>query len=218
MKNRKGQAEIIWTIVLIITGLLVLLSSFDIITINDNIYFYAAIGVMGVVFHILCFVSKPKKYNLLVPGGMLLIYAALFIAKDYTGIFTVDTMWPVIILAAAFGMLEQRVFSKGTEGSWLSIITVAVIGFYFLIQNDDTFSKVFGILLILAGILLIIKVSRKLPVEEAEEIKEDLSDLDAIEVPAVPQKIESVAVVEPIAETETVETESTEENTEPDQN
>ena len=185
MKNRKGQSEIIWTIVLIITGLLVLLSSFDIITITDNIYFYTAIGVMGVVFHILCFVSKPKKFGLLVPGGMLIVLAALFIAKDYTDIFTVDTMWPIIVLAAAFGMLEQRVFSRGQEGSWLSTITIAVVGFYFLIQNDATFSKVFGILLIVAGILLIIKVSRRLPLEKTEEAEDELDDLDAIDIPAI---------------------------------
>ncbi len=201
MKMKKGQASIIWTIVLILTGILILLSSFDIITIENNIYFYTGIAVMGIIFHLVCFMNKPKKYNLLVPGGMMIIYAALFVICEYSKNLSLDALWPVIILAAAFGMLEQRVFSKGTEGSWLSIIVISVVGFYFLIQNNPNFSKIFAALLILMGLFLVIRISRKLPQETNEKI--DNSDLDSVKIPAVKKEVKhETKEVPPIEEDE----------------
>lgn len=197
MKNKKGQLGIIWSIVLILTGLLILLSSLDVISIKENIYFYVAIAVMGVVFHILCFVGKPKKYSLLVPGGMLIVYAALFIACEYSNTFDIQDLWPVIILAASFGLLELRVFSKGEQGSWLSVIVTAVIGFYFLLQINPYLGVSFGTILILIGVLVVFRISKKLPDAQAEKNPVDSIDLDAEAKKIKPVKKQAVEQVEP---------------------
>lgn len=211
MKNKKGQLGIIWSIVLILTGLIILLSSLNVITIKENIYFYVAIAVMGVVFHLLCFVGKPKKYSLLVPGGMLIVYSALFIACEYSNVFDIRDLWPVIILAASFGMLEQRVFSKGEQGNWLSIIVIAVIGFYFLLQNNPNLGVSFAILLILIGVLVVFRISRRLPDADDEKNPVDNIDLDAEAKKIKPVKKETVEQVESVEQVEQVETEEQEE-------
>lgn len=212
MKSKKGQLGIIWSIVLILTGLLILLSSLNVISIKENIYFYIAIAVMGVIFHILCFVGKPKKYSLLVPGGMLIVYAAFFIACEYSDAFDVRDLWPVIILAASFGMLEQRVFSKGEQGNWLSIIVVAVVGFYFLLQNNFYLSIVLGTLLILIGVLVVFRISRRLPEAEDEKNPVDNIDLEAEAKKIKPVKKEVIEQAEPIEKVEENEQEEQEEN------
>lgn len=173
MKTKKQQSGIIWAAALILTGLVILLSSFEVIVISENIYLFLAIAIVGVIFHVACFAGKPPKYNLLVPGGMLIIIAALFIAAEYSEKINIDEMWPVIILSAAFGMMEQRVFSKGSQGSWASIIVVSVIGFFFLIKNNLGFGIAFGTLLIVIGVIIVARISRSLPKIEKEKKKEE---------------------------------------------
>jgi len=170
MKNRKRQTGVVWAVALILTGLVILLSSLNVITIKENIYFYVAIAIVGIVFHVACFVNKPKKYNYLVPGGMLLVYSALFIACEYSSRLNLDELWPIIILAVAFGMLEQKVFSKGMQGSWASIIVVSIIGFFFLIKSNFGFGIAFGTILIIVGLLIVIKITRQLPKIKDEPI------------------------------------------------
>lgn len=162
MKNKKRQTGVIWAVILILTGLVILLSSLDIITITENIYFFVIIAIIAVVFHVACFINKPKRFTYLVPGGMLLVYSALFIACEYSPSLNLDELWPVIILAVAFGMLEQKVFSKGAQGSWASIIVVSVIGFYFLIQINFGFGIALGTLLIIAGLMIVIRLAKQL--------------------------------------------------------
>lgn len=163
MKRKRKPTGILWAVALILTGLVILLSSLDVITIKENIYFFAAIAIVGIVFHVACFINKPKKYSYLVPGGMMLVCAALFIACEYSSRMSLSELWPIIILAFAFGMLEQRVFSKSTQGSWSSIIVVSIIGFYFLIQLNLDFGIALGSLLIVLGVLIVVRLARHLP-------------------------------------------------------
>ena len=163
MKKKKQQHGVIWAVALILTGLVILLSSLNVITIKEDVYFFIAIAIVGVVFHAAAFTGKPKKYNLLVPGGMLIIFAALFISCKYSEKLDIYELWPVLILAAAFGMLEQKVFSKGSQGNWASIIVVSVIGFFFLIQSNLSFGIALGALLIVVGVLIVVRLSRHLP-------------------------------------------------------
>jgi len=176
MKKNSKQAGIIWAVALILTGLVILLSSFEVIVISENIYLFIAIAIAGVVFHVACFIGKPPKYNLLVPGGMLIIVAALFIACEYSDTLSIDKMWPIIILSASFGMLEQKIFSKGSQGSWASILVIAIIGFFFLIKNNFTFGIAFGSLLIVIGVLIVARISRSLPKAEKKKVEEAPKD------------------------------------------
>ncbi len=182
MKLKKQQNGIIWAVALILTGLVILLSSFEVIVISENLYLFLAIAIVGIVFHVACFAGKPPKYNLLVPGGMLIIIAALFIAAEYSDKINIDEMWPIIILSAAFGLLEQKIFSKGSQGSWASIIVVSVIGFFFLIKNNLNFGIAFGALLIVIGVIIVARISRHLPKAEKdkpaeEEAKDEFDEL-----------------------------------------
>ncbi|MBN2879844.1 MAG: hypothetical protein JXN65_09470 [Clostridia bacterium] len=173
---KKKQTGIIWAVALILTGLIILLSSFEVIVISESVFLFAAIAVIGVVFHVACFVGKPRKYNLLVPGGMLIIIAALFIAREYSDNININVIWPIIILSAAFGMLEQKIFSKGAQGSWVSIIVVSIIGFFFLIKYNLGFGKAFGALLIVIGIIIVARITRTLPKPENKKTEEAPKD------------------------------------------
>lgn len=168
MKANKKQTGIIWAVALILTGIVILLASLEVITVTKNLYLYSALAIVGIVFHVACFVNKPKRYNYLVPGGMLIIIAALLLACEYSDMFVFDDLWAVIILAVAFGMLEQRVFSKGSQGSWATIIVISIIGFFFLIQSNLDFGIAFGILLIIIGILIVVRMARRLSKAEAK--------------------------------------------------
>lgn len=185
MKANKKQTGIIWAVALILTGIVILLASLEVITVTKNLYLYSALAIVGVVFHVACFVNKPKRYNYLVPGGMLIIIAALLLACEYSDIFVFDDLWAVIILAVAFGMLEQRVFSKGSQGSWATIIVISIIGFFFLIQSNLDFGIAFGILLIIIGILIVVRMARRLSKAEAksEEKPKDQSAPEPNEEP-----------------------------------
>ncbi|MEX1377925.1 MAG: hypothetical protein AB1Z23_10720 [Eubacteriales bacterium] len=180
MKNKKRQNSLIWAIVLIITGIIIILSSFDFVNFDGNFYFLIAIAVVGVIFHISCFMSKPKKYNYLVPGGMLLAFSALFITIELSDTITINDVWPLLILAVAFGMLEQKVFSRGEQGTWSSIAVVTIVGLFFLIKNNLGFGIAFGTLLVLLGIAIIWRMFKKISKDEekAEKEKKEADEFD----------------------------------------
>lgn len=191
MKVNKRQTGIVWAVALILTGIVILLASLEVITVTKNLYLYSALAIIGVVFHVACFVNKPKRYNYLVPGGMLIVIAALLLACEYSELFVFDDLWAVIILAVAFGMLEQRVFSRGTQGSWATIIVISIIGFFFLIQSNLDFGIAFGILLIIIGILIVFRMARRL--SKAESKAKDTAN----EEPKVEPNPEPKAETEP---------------------
>ena len=180
MKNKKRQSSLIWAIVLILTGILVILSSFNVVNFDGQLYFFIAMAAVGVIFHVTCFMNKPKRYNYLVPGGMLLVFSALFIALEFSDTLTINDAWPLLILGIAFGMLEQKVFSKGEQGTWSSIIVLTVIGFFLFIRDKLSAKVIFGGLLIILGIAIIWRLFKQISKaeEKAEKEKKETNEFD----------------------------------------
>lgn len=155
------NSPIVWAIGLVLIGLLVLLSATQVINIADNIIFYIAIGVIGILLHVVCFIGDSKEYGLLVPGGILFVYSILFIVCEYSPSINIGDLWPVLILAVGFGLLEQKFFSKGDRGSWISIILMFAIGMLFLVQENLGFGIALGTIFIIVGIIIGVVTFRK---------------------------------------------------------
>lgn len=109
--------------ILIVTGIVVLLSRFDLLRLGDynpwNIF-----GIIwpllflilpGFIFHLKYFDGKERAPGLLVPGGILVI-TGITCQLCMVFPFLWEYLWPWFITAPAVGLLELYVFSMDKEG------------------------------------------------------------------------------------------------------
>jgi len=151
----KRTSAIIWGLILIAVGALVILKQQNIIEFGWNIVWPSAMLFIGIAFHIECFASNGKNYGLLVPGGILLVYGALFLycelQRDWDAM---AVLWPLFIIGPGFGLLELKLFSGGKQGSWIPVLILFTIGGIFLVTQTERFS----VTVVIAAALIIMGI------------------------------------------------------------
>lgn len=117
--------------------------------------------IPAIFFHVLFFMNpKPQRAGLLVPGGILLVYAPLFFFSQIFLDGDMSTTWPFFLLGPALGLTELYIFGGRKIGLLIPIGILTAVALVFLAANlmSSQVGGILGLLLIVLGGYL---VSRK---------------------------------------------------------
>lgn len=157
-----------WGAILILLGVLGLLDgllNLNLLTMGN--FWPAIILGIGFIFEYGYF-SDKKNPGLLVPGGIMTVLGLLFFFETFTDWNFSEYTWPIYILAVAFGLFQLYIASGKPVGLLIPISILSGISFIFiLIMIYNRFfwqygiQLFWGVLLIAAGILVIVRSSFK---------------------------------------------------------
>ncbi|HEX7056964.1 MAG TPA: hypothetical protein VF260_07175 [Bacilli bacterium] len=149
-------------LVLLGVGLLILLGKLGVIGMLFAWFWPAFILLLGLAFHYFFFAGTAPA-GVLVPGGMLIVYALLFFVCAWFGWHLMGALWPGFILGAAAGLYEWHFFSArkppGVMFAALILTALSVIFFSFSILFSAGV-YLLAIALIVVGALLLLQKSR----------------------------------------------------------
>lgn len=152
----------------IAAGVLLLLDQLGLLKLTWGQIWPIFILCPGLAFEMSYF-SNPMKgkanLSLLIPGGILTIVGILFFFIVFTDYAYLAILWPIFILAAAFGLFQFYIF--GDRNGWflLPIFALTSVGVIFLVKNlvsGNVFSIFLGIFLIVIGCFVAFNKRRKM--------------------------------------------------------
>lgn len=102
--------------------------------------------------------------SLLIPGGILTISGLLFLFLNFTQFIYIAKLWPILILAIAFGLFQFYFF--GIRNIWILMSTVilGITGSVFLVRNlsnGQVFSYFLAGFFVIGGLLIWLTMSKK---------------------------------------------------------
>lgn len=98
-------------IILLLAGVLILLGKLGVFSFLGAIFWPLLVLIPGVLLHVLYF-GRLVPAVMLVPGGMLVVYALLFVICNIFGWESLKYLWPVFILGVAAGLYEYYMFGS----------------------------------------------------------------------------------------------------------
>ncbi|MGM0641219.1 MAG: hypothetical protein ACQESN_07360 [Thermotogota bacterium] len=141
-------------------GVLLIFGVFD----DRNIWEYIwplFILVPGLSMELDFFTKRNSKdAGELVPGGILLVIGTFFYFNIFTNFKYMDLLWPIFILAPAFGLFQLYYFGKREKGLLVPVGILSVLGLIFLLTNLTTTAiggSIIGAAFILIGLLILFK-------------------------------------------------------------
>jgi len=162
--NSKIGFSLFWGIFLIIIGILVILNQLSVISLFWKFIWPIFILVPGLIFEFSYF-ANPTLQNagLLVPGGILIVIGILFFFSVFTDFVYMDILWPIFILAPAFGLFQLYLFGGRRRALLIPVFMLGFIGILFLLANTigDFGRIVFPIVLIVLGLIIIYRGVRR---------------------------------------------------------
>ena len=117
--------------------------------------------IPAIAFHFFFFMNpRPNRAGLLVPGGILLVYAPLFFFSQIFMDGDMSTTWPFFLIGPAVGLTELYIFGGRKKGLLIPIGILTTVAVVFLAANllSSQVGGLLGLLLIVLGGYL---VSRK---------------------------------------------------------
>lgn len=121
----------------------------------------------GLAFEMSYF-SNPMKgkanLSLLIPGGILSIIGILFFFIVFTDYAYLAKLWPIFILAVAFGLFQFYIFGNRSGWIFLPTLILTSVGVIFLMKNfmsGNIFSIFLGVFLIVIGCFVAFNKKRK---------------------------------------------------------
>lgn len=143
-------------VIIIIIGVLLLLTNFNLIDFDFNYIWPLFILLPGLIFEFSYF-STRKDPGVLVPGGILITIGLLFYVNNYYGWHLLVKLWPVFPLSVAIGLFQLYIFGPRDNGV---LIASSILGGFALISLCFTifsisFDLVIPALLIIIGIIII---------------------------------------------------------------
>ena len=105
--NNKYSAGII----LLLAGAVILLGKWGVFGFLSSIFWPILVLISGILIHVLYF-GRVLPAITLVPGGMLVVYAILFIFCNALGWSKLQYLWPLFIFGVALGMYEYYLFGS----------------------------------------------------------------------------------------------------------
>ncbi|KZE52301.1 hypothetical protein AV540_10560 [Brevibacillus parabrevis] len=116
--------------------------------------------IPAIGFHLFFFMDpKPHRAGLLVPGGILLVYAPLFFFSAVFADGDMSHTWPFFLLGPALGLFELYVFGGRRAALLIPIAILTLVAIVFLMANflSTQIGGTIGLLLILVGGFLLTK-------------------------------------------------------------
>ncbi|MBH5316928.1 hypothetical protein I6N90_03785 [Paenibacillus sp. GSMTC-2017] len=98
-------------IILLIVGIVILLGKIGVFSFLGAIFWPLLVLIPGVLLHVLYF-GRVIPAVMLVPGGMLVVYALLFVICNIFGWESLKYLWPMFILGIAAGLYEYYMFGS----------------------------------------------------------------------------------------------------------
>jgi hypothetical protein len=120
MTNNKYSAGII----LLLAGVVILLGKAGLFTVLGAIFWPLLVLIPGILLHVLYF-GRLIPAVALVPGGMLVVYALLFIACNISGWDSLRILWPFFLFGIAAGLYEYYMF--GGSSVPRVVLTAAIV-------------------------------------------------------------------------------------------
>ncbi len=134
-------------ILIIILGVILLLGKFGVFGFLGNLWPLFVL-IPGLLFHFFFF-ARMLPSGVLIPGGILTVYALMFFYCNVFGWHAMGYLWPGFILGVAIGLYEFYLFSVDhPRGALLASLIVGGISVVF-----------FGFTLLLAGGVYFIAVA-----------------------------------------------------------
>lgn len=155
---RKGSS-FYFGLFIIIIGVIGLLTKLEIIHFAWYDFWVLIIWALGLSFELAYFLGSEKEPGFLVPGGILLTIAFIFSVCMLYGWYNMAVLWPLFILAPAFGLFQLYIFGNREKELLIPVGILGIIGGTFLLSNFFTFQVlgiVIPVLLILFGLWLIL--------------------------------------------------------------
>jgi len=156
----KNLNKMIYGLLFLAIGVLLIFGVFD----DKNIWEYIwplFILIPGLSMEIDFFEKKNSNdAGELVPAGILIILGTFFYFNIFTNFRYMDILWPIFILAPAFGLFQLYFFGKRERGLFVPIGILSVIGLIFLLTNlttKEVGGALIGFIFILMGLLILFK-------------------------------------------------------------
>lgn len=161
MVKIKNVSKAIYGLLFLAIGILLIFGVFDDRNIWDFIW-PLFILVPGLSMELDYFANRnTNKVGELVPGGILTILGLFFYFNIFTNFQYMHILWPIFILAPAFGLFQLYFFGKRERGLLVPIRILTIIGFLFLITNLTTTTiglSIVGLLFIVIGLMILFKI------------------------------------------------------------
>ncbi|MFD0588087.1 hypothetical protein ACFQZE_08740 [Paenibacillus sp. GCM10027627] len=98
-------------IILLLAGVVILLGKLGVFSFLGAIFWPLLVLIPGVLLHVLYF-GRVVPAVALVPGGMLVVYALLFVICIIFGWESMRYLWPLFIFGVAAGLYEYHLFGS----------------------------------------------------------------------------------------------------------
>ena len=166
----KNITSVVIGIVLILFGALGILSSFDVISLRFYEFWPFILLVVGLIFEIGYFVARAKDPGHLIPGGILITVAAIFIVCVLLGWHMMELLWPLFIMAPGVGLFQYYIFGGRELGVLIPSLILLGFGGSFIVNelyDVSSFSMIFSLLIILIGAVILLKKDKK-PAQDSQ--------------------------------------------------
>ncbi|XEC96843.1 hypothetical protein AB6A23_10065 [Paenibacillus tarimensis] len=98
-------------ILMLIAGIVILLGKLGIFQFIGSVFWPLFVLIPGVLLHVLFF-GRLLPAAVLIPGGILSVYALLFLYCNIFGWSSLRVLWPIFILGIATGLYEYYLFES----------------------------------------------------------------------------------------------------------
>ncbi|HYE84440.1 MAG TPA: DUF5668 domain-containing protein [Clostridia bacterium] len=154
------NSNIVIGAVLITMGTLFLLSNLGYLSFSWNYVWPLALLVPGIYMHFAFFTGIDRNPGILVPGGILTTYGALFYANVFFGWHMMADLWPMFLIGIAVGLFELYLFGSRDKGLLVPVFILGGIGLSALLRTFiffDLKNYIVPVILIVIGIMIISK-------------------------------------------------------------
>ncbi|MCK4236662.1 MAG: hypothetical protein KAX38_06060 [Candidatus Krumholzibacteria bacterium] len=148
-------------LILVALGILFLLGNFGAFRIDTDIFWTYIIIVLGIIFWLVFLFDRSKSGHIM-PGTILLTVGLLLNYAVRNGWGAMKYLWPFFILAPAFGFYAMFLFGGRDRTLLIPAGILTVIGLVFFLQGfDHSMRLIWPIAIIIIGVLLLVKGSKK---------------------------------------------------------
>lgn len=152
------NSNIVIGAVLIAMGTLFLMSNLGYLNFSWSYVWPLALLVPGLYMHFAFFTGIDRNPGILVPGGILTTYGALFYANVFFGWHMMADLWPLFLIGIAVGLFELYLFGNHDKGLLIPVGILGAIGSSALLRNYISFdlkNYMVPIILIVIGLVII---------------------------------------------------------------
>ena len=155
------KSMVLTGIALLLIGLIALLGATDVIPVNMGMIWPLSLLLPGLFFQVIYWLKRDRfGEEILIPSGILIVYALFFYVAVARGYELLAAGWPIFPLGVALGFLQTYLFGSRKPvylliGQILLIFSVLAILFNSL--RIDLDGILFPVILMFLGILAVIQ-------------------------------------------------------------